>query len=355
MKAKVLKIATTAAGSRQQSRFIAMMSDYSRTMELVNAANNSAGSGQAQFEKTLDSLDAKLQKLKNAWDTFTMGLANNTFVKGAVDMLTGLITTVNKVIDGLSGGNGAIKSFLTLVTVLKTLQGGKTLFSWIKDWGKSGSKTPASLVAIVDAFKQINEEGGLVGTVIKGITSGKGGMKALGEAVGGLGTAFKGAGASALGLLKSLGMFAANIAVFIAIAAAVYAIGKAIYDNTTAGKLKQAKEDTQKAGEAAEEAAARYNELNSALESIGDKTSTLDSLTKGTTEWKEAVVELNQQILDLVDKYPELAKFITTENGHLVLDTEGSRPTADGAGTETVEDILNRALEYSVLSQQVYA
>jgi TP901 family phage tail tape measure protein len=37
-------IATTAAGSRQQSRFIAMMQDYDRTVELVNAAYNSAGS-----------------------------------------------------------------------------------------------------------------------------------------------------------------------------------------------------------------------------------------------------------------------------------------------------------------------
>jgi TP901 family phage tail tape measure protein len=37
-------IATTAAGSRQQSRFIAMMQDYGRTMELVDAAYNSSGS-----------------------------------------------------------------------------------------------------------------------------------------------------------------------------------------------------------------------------------------------------------------------------------------------------------------------
>ena len=36
-------IATMAAGSRQQSRFIAMMSDYQRTTELVAEANNSAG------------------------------------------------------------------------------------------------------------------------------------------------------------------------------------------------------------------------------------------------------------------------------------------------------------------------
>jgi len=37
-----------------------MMSNYGRTIELVNAANNSAGAGQEQFNKTLESLDAKL-------------------------------------------------------------------------------------------------------------------------------------------------------------------------------------------------------------------------------------------------------------------------------------------------------
>jgi hypothetical protein len=36
-------VATMAAGSRQQSRFIAMMQDYDRTMQLVNAAYNSSG------------------------------------------------------------------------------------------------------------------------------------------------------------------------------------------------------------------------------------------------------------------------------------------------------------------------
>jgi TP901 family phage tail tape measure protein len=53
-------IATTAAGSRQQSRFLAMMSNYDRTMELVTAANNSAGASQKQFDKTTESLEAKL-------------------------------------------------------------------------------------------------------------------------------------------------------------------------------------------------------------------------------------------------------------------------------------------------------
>lgn len=93
-------IATIAAGSRQQSRFIAMMSDYSRTSELVNAANNAAGASNEQFEKTLESLQSKIAQLKNAWDTFTQGLANNEFIKFAVDLLTGLMTAVNAVTKG---------------------------------------------------------------------------------------------------------------------------------------------------------------------------------------------------------------------------------------------------------------
>ena len=77
---------------------MAIISDYSKTMELVNAANNSAGASQRQYEKTLDSLETKLAKLKNAWNEFTMGLSNNEFIKAAVDALTGLLTTINKII-----------------------------------------------------------------------------------------------------------------------------------------------------------------------------------------------------------------------------------------------------------------
>lgn len=104
MKAKVTKIATTAAGSRQQSRFIAMMSDYDRTLELTGAAYNSAGSAQQQFEKTLDSFEAKTNRLANAWDEFTMGIVNNDVIKGTIDLFTGLLNTANKVSDAMGGG-----------------------------------------------------------------------------------------------------------------------------------------------------------------------------------------------------------------------------------------------------------
>ena len=44
-------IATQAAGSRQQSRFIALMQDYARTQELVGKAYNANGASARQFEK----------------------------------------------------------------------------------------------------------------------------------------------------------------------------------------------------------------------------------------------------------------------------------------------------------------
>lgn len=112
-------IATQAAGSRQQSRFLAMISNYSRTQELVEAAYNSTGASQKQFEKTLDSLEAKLNKLTNAWDTFTMGLANNVVIKAVVDTLTTILTVINKITGAFGNGAGAVLKFMTAMSLIK--------------------------------------------------------------------------------------------------------------------------------------------------------------------------------------------------------------------------------------------
>ena len=118
-------IATIAAGSRQQSRFLAMMSDYSRTAELVDAAYGSAGAGQKQFEKTLDSLETALNRLQNAWNEFTMGIANSTVIKGAVALLTGLLEVVNGLTRGLGDVGGAFGKFMIAFAAFKG--GGKLL------------------------------------------------------------------------------------------------------------------------------------------------------------------------------------------------------------------------------------
>jgi hypothetical protein len=127
-------IATIAAGSRQQSRFIAMMSDYGRTQELVAEAQNSAGASNKQFGKTLESLESKINQLRNAWDEFTTGILNSDLVKYFVDVLTKILTTINNVTKGFGSFTQSISKIGMIVSIFKVAKSVLDAFSkYIKD------------------------------------------------------------------------------------------------------------------------------------------------------------------------------------------------------------------------------
>ena len=109
-------IATIAAGSRQQSRFIAMMDNYDRTMELVNTAYNSAGKSSEQFAKYQDTLEYKLNQLKNTWEQFRVQFFNSDFFKGIIENLNNLLNKLTS-LDG--------KQITTLIATVLIL--GKTI------------------------------------------------------------------------------------------------------------------------------------------------------------------------------------------------------------------------------------
>lgn len=102
-------LATMAAGSRQQSRFIALMSDSERLVDLLGEAYNSAGAGERQYEKTQESLETKLNNLRTAWTEFTTSIADSNLIKGAVDLLTQILNTVNAITDAFGPLSGAVK------------------------------------------------------------------------------------------------------------------------------------------------------------------------------------------------------------------------------------------------------
>ena len=109
-------IATVAAGSRQQSRFIAMMENHKRTMELIDIAYNSAGKSTEQFNKYQDTLEYKLNKLRNTWEQFRTEFFNSDFFKNAV-------TGLNEILDRIKDLSG--KELLGLGAAFVVL--GKTL------------------------------------------------------------------------------------------------------------------------------------------------------------------------------------------------------------------------------------
>ena len=198
MRIKVVKIATQAAGSRQQSRFLALLSDYSRTQELVSAAYNSAGSASEQFEKTLDSLEAKLNKLSNAWNEFTMGIAQNSLIKGAVDVLTGLLTIINKLTGVFGPTTGAV---LKMGLAFVALRAGanflpklfKTIATTIVDTGQSAGEGFGQRIvtALTGKTPEVYMRGYTMGQAARqGFEDGARGatISATGTSMGGVGT-----------------------------------------------------------------------------------------------------------------------------------------------------------------------
>lgn len=489
-------IATMAAGSRQQSRFIAMMSDYSRTMELVNAANNSAGASQKQFDKTLESLEAKLNQLKDAWDQFTMGIANNTLIKAGIDAITGLLNIVNKLTEHLPG---ATKGLANLLLMIGGFSAGKKVMdaffastvSNIANLGKVGAEGG---VAYGVSFREaLNKEFGKTGKTFKAFNkkianTGATFDTSLRKVKKGYGTDFEAEKASGInkatylnwkdrddltpkqtaemktynevlqkrtqlenasfaakknflgaveagvplqtaelalkdkltdeeykqlaiqslingsnklenelteeeikdrialikskqaefaadqmglvtkakhvalmifgseetkkdsqeklinagatwaekyatdafnGSLAATALLVGGVTIGIAALVAIMALLiKNAKENTLEYKMEKAAEATEKAKQAADGAKQAYDDLNSSIEKIGTAETELENLTYGTIEWQKALLDVNQQVLDLIDKFPQLKQQLLNElqveaSGKLTLSKEG--------------------------------
>jgi hypothetical protein len=97
---------------------------------LVTAANTSAGASNKQFEKTMDSLSAKIEKLKNAWHEFSMGILESDLVKIGVDILTKFLEVVNKATSSLDSMGNSLTKIMSVLTVFKL---GSKIFEKFKE------------------------------------------------------------------------------------------------------------------------------------------------------------------------------------------------------------------------------
>lgn len=83
------------AGTRQQSRFIAMMQDFERTQGLVNLSMNSYGATLAQHSKYMDGLTAATNNLTTAWQSLITNFSNSSIFINFVTMLTNVVDVAN--------------------------------------------------------------------------------------------------------------------------------------------------------------------------------------------------------------------------------------------------------------------
>lgn len=127
-------VATIAAGSRQQSRFIAMMDNYERTAELMDKAANSTGKADQQFAKYADTMEYKLNQIKTKWEEFRVGILSSDTFKGFLDGISSLLNRLKnikfnwyRIIPAGTLGIWAAKTFITnTITTIKTMSTGIT-------------------------------------------------------------------------------------------------------------------------------------------------------------------------------------------------------------------------------------
>lgn len=151
------------------------------------------------------------------------------------------------------------------------------------------------------------------------------------------------------------------------VAAAVAVVGATVYLAVTERK-RQATAAMEAATQSAKEASAAYEELKGKVENLKSSYSeyssilkTLGNLKSGTAEWTEAVVELNNQVLELLKTYPQLAEYINNSNGILTIDAEGyekvakematSAAAAQVASIDSQKKILTATINYDIVDK----
>lgn len=94
--------AVNLAGRNQLTRFLALMQNFPIAIEATEAAMNSQGSATRENEKYMQSLEARIQKMKTAWETMSLAFGD-AIISDSIVTLTSLIASmlngVAKVVD----------------------------------------------------------------------------------------------------------------------------------------------------------------------------------------------------------------------------------------------------------------
>lgn len=149
------EIATTIAGTYQRERFIALMEEWDRVLELEQVSLESSGSAMEKYTIYQDSLEAKLNSLNAAWTELADATINSDWIKWLVDLATGFLE-LSAQTGGLANSIVGLGSALVVLrNIIKTFQGGSFGISGIL--GIVGGVV-SGIVAIVNAVKNAQEE-----------------------------------------------------------------------------------------------------------------------------------------------------------------------------------------------------
>ena len=136
-------VAKALAGTRQQSRLIAMMSDYERVIELQQIAERSSGATLSQMETYLEGMNAALNRVNIAWEKIVTNLVDNEFIISLVNNFSSVLDIIGRIFSTTS----TLAPVMALMVMYATSLGAKKLEEY----------KIAKLQQKIDKEKRINE------------------------------------------------------------------------------------------------------------------------------------------------------------------------------------------------------
>ena len=112
-------LATTLAGTRQQTRLMAVFENWDKTLGFIEDSEESEGATLAQNAKTYETVQYALERLNNAYEKFMTSLGSNDLLKTAINLITDFVNLLSTPIGQTTlfvGGLGLVIGNLQEVT-----------------------------------------------------------------------------------------------------------------------------------------------------------------------------------------------------------------------------------------------
>ena len=149
-------LGTIIAGTRQQSRFISMMQNWDRVLELTEVSENSAGQQALMHKKAMEGLDASINTLRNSWQEFLTTLTNSDVFIKVLQSASQLLQNISK--------NSSLETIITkamslfmLINKTKIIEGFKQLGSSFKNLGPVLQRGVSSIKLWASSTKDAEE------------------------------------------------------------------------------------------------------------------------------------------------------------------------------------------------------
>lgn len=252
------------------------------------------------FAASMVKAGTALFSLSIAWSSFqSLGRVFSDEDLTAGERLQTLFMSLGMLLPSLSSGLKAISTSKLVDNISKGVLGNLTVANTGVNIGEGSGLTTriAKIFATKELAKAVNAHTGALTQEATAQIAANSAMKAS---------------------LTTLGLWTLAIA---AVGLGIYALAEAI--ETTAEKTKHLQEQQEQLKTQYDEARNSITELKSSFKQLDDLGDTLKSLTQGTEEWQQNLQDINFQVLQLLEKYPELAGEIENVNGKLTISAAG--------------------------------